>query len=278
MSYNQLAVRRVLAEVRAESAGLVAHLRTLQPFQWIVNPGNAGDGLIVAGTRALFRQSGLEFWQTTHVGDHLRSDLPIVYGGGGAWCDTFGIGAKIVAEVATRCPYVLVLPSTFEAARLREVRHISQLYLYGRDHRSVTIAQELGFAAEFAPDPAFWAPLPRVSDCGGDGTLAAFRRDRIGTEWPLDPEAEQADITRDLSREGDHTSEDWLLQQVCRFDRVHTDRLHAAIAATITGRETVLYPNGRGYHKSRELFASSLSKFPNCRLASDIYLEVKARV
>ncbi len=265
MSHNQLTIRRVLASVRAESAGLIEHLRTLQPFQWIVNPGNAGDGLIVAGTRELFRQAGLDFRQVPR--DGVRPDLPVVYGGGGAWCETFGIAATIVTEAAAISPFVLVLPSTFEACRLRQVQHLPHLYLYGRDHYSVTIAREMGFTAEYAPDPAFWTPPPRLAACGGSGTLAAFRRDRIGTEIPLEPEAEQADTTRDLSREGDHTSGDWLLQQVCRYDRVHTDRLHVAIAATLGGRDTVLYPNGHGYHKSRELYHSTLAHFPNCRLA-----------
>ncbi|WP_146503665.1 polysaccharide pyruvyl transferase family protein [Rubinisphaera italica] len=259
-------IRRMIAELRLECLPLLEHLKALGHFQWIPNPGNAGDGLITAGTRMLFEQSGLDYHQTSRF--CVEPGIPIVYGGGGGWCKAFDIGAVIVSEVANKAGSVIVLPSTFEAERLQQIAHLPHLYLYGRDHHSVKIATQLNLECSYAPDLAFFCPLPVIPQCGGKGTLAAFRKDVIGTTHAPSVKTLQADTWVDLSRKGDHNSRDRLLTKVCQYDCVHTDRLHVAIAATISGCDTYIYPNGDRYHKNLELYRSTLSKFRNCQLVN----------
>jgi len=246
---------------------LLEHLRSIGRFQWILNPGNAGDGIIAAGTRRLFDEAGLSYHITTR--DNITAGMPAVYGGGGAWCRAFGIGPEIVRQIAPIAGSVIVLPSTFEKEKLLLVRGLPNLFLYGRDQYSVKIAREAGFSTAFAPDLAFHCTIPPLHECGGKGVLAAFRRDRIGTVSVPELTAIGANKIQDISREGTHESDDQLLRQISRFDTVHTDRLHVAIAAAMTGRDTWLYPNGDGYRKNVDLFQATLRHFSNCRLAGD---------
>ena len=266
MKFNQLVVKKKIAEICRECSPLLEHLRLLGHFQWIPNPGNAGDGLITIGTRRLFNQANLKYHQTSR--HEIVSGMPAVYGGGGAWCRAFGIASEIVQEIAPLAGSVVILPSTFELNQIKRISNLPNLFFYGRDHASVELVSQLGLAVEFAHDLAFGCPIPASTKVEENSVLAAFRKDRIGTPNVPGLESIKATVARDFSREGNHLSEDLLMQFVSGFQTVHTDRLHVAIAATMLGRETILYPNGDQYKKNADLYQSTLARFENCRLAA----------
>lgn len=94
--------------------------------------------------------------------------------------------------------------------------------------------------------------------------LICFRRDKESIMTPQKRreiiEASEAPLVKDISKEGDLGD---FISTVADANRVHTDRLHVAIAAHILGKEANLYPNR--YHKNQGVYEYSLSGSPGMR-------------
>jgi hypothetical protein len=83
---------------------------------------------------------------------------------------------------------------------------------------------------------AFRFRYDRWRTASGMGTLLAFRGD------PESSMRRRGRANLDLSLLGDGSSCRRFLEILSGFERVHTDRLHVAIAAAMTGKQVCLYP------------------------------------
>jgi exopolysaccharide biosynthesis predicted pyruvyltransferase EpsI len=94
--------------------------------------------------------------------------------------------------------------------------------------------------------------------------LICFREDKESIIAPKKRreiiEASEAPLVTDISKKGDLGD---FVSTIANARRVHTDRLHVAIAAHILRKEATLYPNR--YHKNRGVYEYSLAGDPGIR-------------
>jgi len=228
----------------------------------LLNPGNAGDGLIHLGARTLFAELGLDFRERLYPAD-LSGEVLLVHGCGGFG----GVSAHRVEQSRyyfDRFREVLVLPSSFDTGLPKVREYLKQL----PSHVTVYCREKVSFeqAAPWVSDPgrlflsedlAFQCEFAGWKQRGGEGTLAAFRTDQ---ESAVDSSGIRS---IDVSRFGDKYDAWPLLDVVSRFEKVHTDRMHVGVAASMMGKQTYLYDNS--YHKIRAVYDYSLAGMQHVR-------------
>lgn len=219
---------------------LLGEIAAGEDLTLVRGPGNVGDLLILAGTRALLadllhREVALD-------------DLPAAHGetallvGSGAWSRRYNEWAPEALAIAERrFERVVVLPSTFDTGeeRVREALRSTRATVYAREHASHARIAAL-CRARLAHDAAFFADLDAYARLPASGVLDAFRTDAetaaAGRPLPAG--------NRDLSATSP-TLDAWL-REIAAHATVRTDRAHVLIAAARMGRRVEWSPDATG--------------------------------
>lgn len=216
------------------------------PVYYLANPGNWGDALIRFGTLKFFANIGLNYRELTTRKINwlvpLMTGGTVVYGGGGAWCNTHNASERRVRALRKRF-HVIVLPSSYE----QRITFGERVTFFARDFYE---SQQNNPQAIFCHDMAFY--IGRLKCSAGIGTGWFFRTDKESA-GVLTPKSENCD----LSAKGDTYSDMFpFFAHLARYAIVHTDRLHIAIASCLLGKEVHIYPGS--YFKIRAVFKSSI--------------------
>jgi len=247
---------------------LIEHLIALRGESLVVllNKGNRGDDVVHEGGLRLLRALRL-MHRTIRFPENASGSHLLVFGCG-AFTRYFNHMVAYVDHYRRSFDRVTTLPSSFEATAQPVKRFLRSLetdrfVVFCRERTSYELLRKLRPDLErvkLAPDLAFCFDAQRWRRLGeGDGTLMVARSDeesagalRADARLACDPSA------------GSDLEPGHLLDAIAPYRRVHTDRLHAAVCATLLGKEVVLYEGA--YHKNRAVFDFTLSRFPNVRL------------
>lgn len=212
----------------------------LKPYGW------AGDQLIWAGARNIFRQHGVEFRQFPSDREALncddRSDWLYIYGSGG-YCEENHSLLDRLPPIIERWRNVVILPSSFDIGYEPVAQFLSNLpknvTIYCRELYSYRMVRDFSNQVFIEHDTAFnfnflaWIQ-PRGS---GDGVLEEFYKHSNIIKYTQN--------TRDL------------IIYINKWKEVKTDRAHVAITAAKLLKPTKVFPGG--YHKLRGIYEFSLS-------------------
>ncbi len=232
------------ATLAASRAAVLEELGEGHELTFVTGPGELGDDLVRAGTRALL--AGRIYNEITV--DQLAAvagDVALIVGGG-AWCRSdHEVMPRALAVAELRFERVIVLPSSFDVTEDTVCRALerTRATVFAREHESFRRIEGL-CRARLAHDCAFFFDFSRFG-AAGSGTLDAFG---------LDPETLPG---------GDL---DGWLAAIERHANLRTDRADAMIAAALMGK-TVEYAAG-SYHELEALAESWLSGFPVTRIES----------
>lgn len=105
-------------EVNIENTAILRELHKMEPFNFIPNPGNLGDILLLKATIDFFDQYKIQyrFWNGKSKSEN------IVYGGGGIWIPNYKHTWIKVLPIFLEAKKVLILPSSFyECLELIEI-------------------------------------------------------------------------------------------------------------------------------------------------------------
>ena len=243
--------------LEASRARLLSAIGAPADLTLIRFPGNIGDQLIHAGTRALLAPFTYREIDVREVRKH-EGDTALV-SGGGAWCAAFQMLPSPLPLIEERFRRVIVLPSSFDTGleRVRQVLAQTSALVFARERTSYRMIRGL-CRAELAFDCAFYfdyGPYRRR----GEGILTAFRTDQESA-FPSVPEG-NVDISVTC-----HGLDDWL-RTIAAHELVRTDRAHVTIAAALLGKRVEYLASS--YHKVPAIVDYSLSGFPVVRLPDD---------
>ena len=233
----------------AESLRLEAET---SPLAFLPNPGTWGAAFTAEATRRFLATHAIRFRELRTLGPvELTRGLiqreTLLLGGGGAWSDRYPGGQRLAARASRFFRRIVVLPSSFGAPVTLRTSS-----LWARDRFG---SLQCVPAARFCHDLGFSmgrldAPPPSV------GIGEFFRNDRLSS-------APRADSAADLSSHGDERSPlQPFLEEIARYEEVHTDRVHVAIVACLMGRRCHVWPTATPL--LADLFASSIAPhFPD---------------
>ena len=222
------------------------------PLAFLPNPGNWGAALTAEATRRLLAAHAIRFRELRTLGPlELARGLfqreTLLLGGGGAWSDRYPGGRRLAARASRFFRRIIVLPSSFGAPV-----SLPAASLWARDRfgslqcvPAARFCHDLGFAMGRIDAPS---PSARVGEF--------FRNDRLSS-------APRAGAVADLSSQGNERSPlQPFLDEIARYEEVHTDRVHVAIVACLMGRRCHVWPTATPL--LADLFASSIAPhFPD---------------
>jgi exopolysaccharide biosynthesis predicted pyruvyltransferase EpsI len=284
----------VEAVEKVDVADLLKSITGGREIDWILNPGNAGDSLIVAGTVQLFNDHDIPYRCIHDYADYDGANRIVCYSGGGCLVPYYSFAREFLIRHHKRAAHVIVLPHTIDGNEdlLGEFgRNVTLICREVSSYRhcraavkaaDVHAADDLAFGLEVR---AFLSRLPGplghrdeaieakmraryrdffLSRATGRSSLAVWREDIERSERRTQPP--QHDIANTFGIESIHgpaamlTSAEYFLRTVDQFQEIRTDRLHVAVAGALLGKRVEIYPNG--YYKNRAMYDFSLRKFP----------------
>lgn len=307
------------AVVESEITDVSAFLKEAltEEFDYVPNPGNAGDALMAKATYDLFDKLNLRYRSLEHSSldnpNRVKNQV-IVLGGGGNFTEGgYNSYAKLLARIHQHAKLVIVLPHTIHgnAELLSELGNNVVLFCrervsheHVRRHAKkarVLLAHDMAFLLDVQSVLSFKTrylsgPLKKAlyKASGSDryrlfpGLVdywQGFRsrvpilcpelpRGRIGNLYRTDIEKTgialpKGNIDASLAFNFGVTSPVkagftvfHLFRFLGRFDVVHTNRLHLAIAAALLGKKVNFSSNS--YFKCRAVYEHSLRKqYPN---------------
>lgn len=246
--WNQKCYEELADDLRKLAAG--------RPIVEILNSGNWGDALILAGQDKFFADIGIEveripvqkLSRTKSRRVLLRRYLKrkrAIFTGSGALRKHYLRPEQFLAA-SKQFAKVLVMPSSYPFTIDHDPKHMT---FWRRDHLESFEAMP---DAKFCHDLAFYLqPAPReMSQQVG----IFFREDVERAEFEI-PEGNV-----DISAEQTHTYDiESFFDRVGACEVIHTNRLHVGIAATLLGREVHLYPSVNS--KLEAVFQASIRPF-----------------
>lgn len=239
---------------------LAARIKDLAGTREVIyapNGGNWGDGLIHCGTGQFLAAHGVdhvtryrpEIEALVKEGgaalEPLRSSV-LIAGGGGSWSRNYFRSRGFVGSVAPYFHHVVVMPTSFDRG---PVAPENVTYI----RRDLKESAESIPASIFCHDMAFFIDLEIEAPeaAGSDGSF--FRGDR-----ERNPNATRGKGNVDLSRRGNDRSDvTRFFATIAGYERVFTDRLHVAVAASMLGRHCHLHAGN--YWKNGSVYTSSIA-------------------
>jgi len=215
----------------------------------VLKPGGwAGDQLIWAGARNVFRQHGITFRQFPSDSEALACRNPskqlYIYGSGGFCRENHSLLDRL-PPILARYESITIMPSSFDTGHApvasflaglgaNVVVYARELYSYGQAKDSCRHPDNVYLEHDTAIHFNF---LPWGKPGSGRGVLKEFcGKTRI---------SKTVKTVRDLIR------------HVNPAAKVFTDKAHVAITAAMLRKPTVVYPGG--YHKLQGIYEFSLS-------------------
>jgi len=238
-----------LGEIESSRSLILEEIGSGHDLTLVRAPGNLGDQLITAGTRALLqgvihREIGIDELAAS-------SGDTVLLCGSGAWCRPHHEWApRALGVAALRFARVIVLPSSFDVGEdvVRDALERTDAIVFAREHESLRQIEGL-CRARLAHDCSFFFDYSPYRT-PGDGTLNAFRTDAEAAPGELTI-ADNDDVSLSAG------SLDAWLAAIARHAKVRTDRAHVMIAAALLGK-TVEFSPGGSYHKVEALASSWL--------------------
>lgn len=224
--------------------------------------GNRGDKLIELGTIEYFSRynikvNWIEFGDTDKQGDLL------FVSGGGAFCNNWSHMVNAVKKRYSNFKKIVLLPSSFDLSSKTVFDWASNLpdhvTVFCREEESYKQMKQVAKNVFLSIDMAFHFNFLSYKK-NNEGTLVCFRRDSESSRNI--PFIKECDHREDLSS-GDPEDFKYLLKTIARYEYIHTDRLHVAIAATLLDKKVTLYSNS--YFKNEAVFNYSLRHYPNIK-------------
>ena len=166
----------------------------------------------------------------------------LLYGGGGAWCNCWPHGPRMIQTIRNRFNRVIVLPSTYESTY-----DIPNTTFFCRDRFE---SQQNMPQALFCHDMAFF--LDPIEAQKGQGVGYFYRTDSESARKIQLPPGNV-----DISDQGVTYSDLFpLFETLSCYEVIYTDRLHVAIASGLLGKEVHLFSSS--YFKIRAIYESSI--------------------
>ncbi len=233
---------------------------TGQTVHVLICPGNAGDGLIHAAGRQLFKSHGIGIKEFVYPVESGGEAL-FIYGNGNFGC-AYGVRVSHCLHYFGRYKKVIILPSTFDPDFEEGKDLLANLpphaLVFCREKTSFDLARSCAAREEtihLDHDLAFSFDFEPWRRKKGTGILCCFRTDsESALQRPSFPGI-------DISRYGGRNDEWPLLYAISHFREVHTDRTHVGIAAAMMGKNTFIYENS--YHKIRSIYEHSMRELEN---------------
>jgi len=247
-------------DVLAETIRTISKRRELV---FIPSPGNWGDALINVGTEQFLAANGFaprvlkrdEFLAEIDVGAKPFKNAVVLVGGGGGWCENWHSTRNFLEAIGTIVRDIIVLPTTYELS-VDHSRRSNVIYFRRDNGGSKAVAPH----STFCHDMAFFLDVDRLEPEPHAWRIKAFRGDKERS-----PDAHSTEPSVDISMLGNsYHGVRPFFQILSRFDVIHTDRLHVAIAGSMLGKRAVLMPGN--YAKARDVWSSSLEpNFANAK-------------
>ena len=225
-------------------------LSARNPIVYCPNPGNWGAALTREATKQIFSRYSIPYreFRGIRIGTAIWNGVilrrALVYGGGGAWSQEYNGGAMLVKRAARYYPRLLVLPSSFGSNL-----NIPNCSFWRRDRNT---SKRNVPESRFCHDLGFFYHLEH-SYGTGVGVGRFLRTDKISALGGTNP----LSGSRDVSLDGDEYSPlDGLLSEIGKYEEIHTDRVHVAIAACLLKKRLHLYATSTPLLK--DLYAASI--------------------
>lgn len=272
-----------------DNTNLLVELRKLGKFTYIPNPGNLGDCIIAKSTYDFFDAHELPY--VVYDGQKITTDS-VVYGGGGIWYKNEYVHAySNFLEPLRQAKKALILPSSVFQCSDFEALLNEKFVVFARDKQTFNYLNSLNTKAkiyldhdmalrmtsralkgDILIDPYRTDLVERVYQkvCKLGKIAFLFRKDResCGEHRLSHYDLSQAFGSKEMTRSDVDFATMLMLSTIDKFDTVLTDRLHVGIAATLMGKEVLLFDNT--YKKISSVYANSLKHLPNVRLCDEM--------
>lgn len=267
---------------------LIDHLKSIGPFLYYNNPGNAGDCLIYFGMCRLFKKHSLKFKPFTLK--NFRRNQHVVYSGGGNLVPYYNTCANFIKTNFEKFESFTLLPHTVHGNEDLLKNLDSRFTLFCREEKSylhckqsvkhknnIKMAHDLAFAlwpGKYRTPiliPTFkfdrltqWSSNKRkINNFIMTGGTSFFRTDKE-SQHPESINDGNMDISAVLSmNKKKHLRRIIIartfLSLMQKANSIQTDRLHVAIAGALLGIPTKLYPGT--YHKNQSVWNYSIRPF-----------------
>lgn len=220
------------------------------PVYYLHNIGNLGDSVIRYGAFKFFNDIGLKYFELKNFNllrpwwwrVLLYPKGTLIFAGGGAWCNLYD-REKELRKVSKYFKNIIVLPSSYERNFT-----VSNTIFFRRDEFESKINMP---EALFCHDMAFY--INSIETKQGEG---------IGYFFRTDPESlNQIKVpvnNNDISAKGNNFSPIYMfVDQIAKYEKIYTDRLHVSITASLMGKEVHLFPGS--YFKNKAIYFSSMA-------------------
>ncbi len=271
---------------------LIQHLKSIQPFCYVHNYGNAGDSLIYKGMVELFASQQLQYVEVSSESTDL-SGQHVVYSGGGNLVPLYWRCRKLLESQMDCFGSFTLLPHTVDGNEDLLAKMDSRFHLYCRDLISyehcrkhtpesvqVELSHDLAFALQAGDGcrvgkPGFWFPhasLDRqlkwykkkrdVQHFLRQGGVCFYRTDKESKCTSL-PEV-NLDLSAVLSALQRRHAQRLMIAETALYylgqaERISTDRLHLGIGGALLGIETEL--SAGSYYKNEAIFEHSIRDY-----------------
>tara|TARA_Y100000389_G_scaffold145202_1_gene143687 strand:- start:10744 stop:12498 length:1755 start_codon:yes stop_codon:yes gene_type:complete len=230
-------------------------------FDLLIPGGNKGDGLIYEGLFKYFKDNNNKY---DIINDKNKKNEILFICGSGGFSHAYNSMTKYI-DLINNYEDIWILPSTFDCS-VDIVKHFllsidnKKVKIFCREKKSYNDVIDIFNGDVFIDhDTAFNIDYSKWKK-RGIGILNAIRLDDEKNNNIIN--LFQNKKINDISK-GNYTEWSTLLNEISKYDEVHTNRAHISIASTLMGKKTFIYPSN--YFKQEEIYKYSLSKYQNSK-------------
>lgn len=230
----------------------------------LIPGGNKGDGLIYEGLFNYFRDNDINFNIIKNWKEHENKNKILFICGGGGFSPIYNTNTVYI-DLINKYEDIWILPTTFDCSIDVVENFLASLNnkktkIFCREMKSYNDVKKIFKGNVFIDhDTAFNVDYSKWIK-GGNGVLNAIRLD--GEKNDSITKLFNNKKINDVSA-GNYKEWKILLDEISKYDEVHTNRAHVSIASTLMGKNTFIYPSN--YFKQEEIYKYSLSKYSNCK-------------